>query len=155
MTRKLMMKAGAVASLVIGAGLMALPALAGSQECVTDGGYHPPVASGMCVTRITSNPPSAECADLGQCSAKQVPKGWYCAGGGAYTTCQTLPPREEYIQRYPEPRCKVSFESVPAEGDQPAYIKVTCGCDVGDEPPYPSSETALVGDCKTVYGAVG
>jgi hypothetical protein len=171
--KKLTLKLGAIASIAVGASLMALPTLAAWRACIRASNpewpadpYRPEVSSGNCDYKITHYSDGSALFEPtgGQCSSKRVPYGYYCAPDEeGHRTCTSLPNEQVPIERQ-EGNCSLEW-SFPSQNPDPSSTIVGYGNSLtvapGEEFPkvwsecrpatgwFPSSnEFAMVGACK-------
>ena len=113
--KRMLVNFGAIASIGLGASLIALPAFAGRQ-CV-GGGYETPEIIATCSMTVTPEGENATTyTATGESSGRQVPKGKYCEEGGD-GDCGTLADVSLPIQTYIG-KCLVQFSS----GNQRATV---------------------------------
>lgn len=161
--RNILSRIGAAASIIAGAALVAQPAFATWQKCVTDGGYQDATSWGDCTIQKTQNSASSATytASGNPCGFRQVQKGYYCADGGSGTICDLAPLTPAQVQRkdgtcrlyvtFPDGGVVTVVSSIKVDGigSGPSPTIATV-CDAGGW--YDASEPATRGDCTTTTG---
>ena len=149
--KRMLVNFGAIASIGLGASLIALPAFAGRQ-CV-GGGYELPEIVDTCSMSITrQGENNTVYTATGENTGRQAPKGKYCADGGE-GDCTTLADVSRPVQTY-KGKCWVEFyvKNVRHRGN-PIVIQN----DDGSVAPYSftevgawqdSEEEIMVGNCR-------
>jgi hypothetical protein len=100
MIRKFLMRASAFGFLAIGAGLIALPVLAGSKECVRDMSNPMGFGDGYTGTDTTARCEAlAEASCGGACGKAKWLIGLHCIDGGLRTKCDVQTPKTAAVDR--------------------------------------------------------